>query len=1039
MSLVLIAAIHTAKTQSIDAVQGLNPPLSTDSVVYFQLIPESGAGTIIDALFALSEGPVTAYADCSTILRFNNTQSSPYLDVHDGGYTRTNNVEIELGSVYHCWFDISFETQTYSTYVMTDEMESPTLIHEDAAFRKSGISSLALWTVVHYDPSSANTLQVTSAGYVSAIGEFVSDGHLTASDFGELDHTNRAISNIPPNLPVKDFIEGITYFQSAALQLEDSENNPVALDSDAFIETNMTLTVTGIETSVYALNVRPVSDDNQIISAFTANLNHTSNIISGLDNDIPLQQFKSGIILPPYASARIINDTTQVEETDPALIITTYQKVEVTSESGLVKEYNISIGSSSQPTTFISNSIRTFDQITLENYDLGSGIEWHISTSDHPLPGSRLNIMDEDVWIYFENIKPQDFFDHYLSLIHVNGHPAELDVNLRLVQYGDGCVIIGHSENYEALTVYSETNLSGDEKELDLFTYHRSDSLKEMEDNISSFILKKGYMATLAANTNGTGASEVYIASQEDLIVNELPTGLAKEASFVRVIPWRWVNKKSFSDGNYEKNEILNSSWRYNWDNSASSTLNIEYVPMRHNPNWPAYSNMTGRRDVTHALHFNEPDNPVDDGYSTVEEAIRQWPNMLATGLRIGTPAPTDGGVGWLYDFIDACEENNYRVDFVAIHFYRGGQSTTQFYNFLKAIHDRTGLPIWVTEWNNGANWTCCDPTYESQAQTISDWVDMLEAAPFVERYALYGRVEETRQMFYGNTLELTPAGEVYRDKTSTFAYQGDITPNKNPFPADEALEIQPQVALHWNPSSNTRAQQVYFGDSYPPEYHGYLAGKSDQFQLEELDYSKTYYWRVDEYIDGQWVKGEDWEFQTITFIKPYDPSPADQSDHTDLHPILSWSSDTLKSQLHHLYLGETPDDWDYHIVLPDSITSYEMDQLKIDKHYYWKVDEQLKLKNGEQVTIEGDLWEFSIRTLLHTVTSPRLKTYPVPATHYLKLDGLAPNALVEVYDLSGNKLLSTSYKTQLDLKRLPHGLYIIRTPHFQPLKIIKQ
>jgi hypothetical protein len=74
------------------------------------------------------------------------------------------------------------------------------------------------------------------------------------------------------------------------------------------------------------------------------------------------------------------------------------------------------------------------------------------------------------------------------------------------------------------------------------------------------------------------------------------------------------------------------------------------------------------------------------------------------------------------------------RVDFVAIHYYwcydpsNPSGAASQMYNFLKAVYDQTKRPIWITEWNNGADWTGCgDPTFAQQQACIASMVDMLE------------------------------------------------------------------------------------------------------------------------------------------------------------------------------------------------------------------------------------------------------------------------------------------------------------------------
>jgi hypothetical protein len=84
--------------------------------------------------------------------------------------------------------------------------------------------------------------------------------------------------------------------------------------------------------------------------------------------------------------------------------------------------------------------------------------------------------------------------------------------------------------------------------------------------------------------------------------------------------------------------------------------------------------------------------------------------------------------------------------------------------------------PLWVTEWNNGANWTgCADPTFAQQQAAVSKMVAMLESAPFVERYALYNWVEDVRRLEWDDS-SLTAAGVTYRDRASANAYVQDAS-----------------------------------------------------------------------------------------------------------------------------------------------------------------------------------------------------------------------------------------------------------------------
>ncbi|MDB6033180.1 MAG: hypothetical protein JWM16_3518 [Verrucomicrobiales bacterium] len=166
----------------------------------------------------------------------------------------------------------------------------------------------------------------------------------------------------------------------------------------------------------------------------------------------------------------------------------------------------------------------------------------------------------------------------------------------------------------------------------------------------------------------------------------------------------------------------------------------------------------------------------------TVADAISSWPDLLGTGLRVGAPAVSDGGLNWLYDFMSQADAAGLRVDFVPVHYYRcygnvgdPNGTATQFYNFLKGIYDVVKRPLWVTEWNNGANWTgCADPTFAQQDAAVAAMINMLDNTPFVERYALYNWVEDVRRVKWDDG-SLTDAGVTYRNKVSPMAYRQEM------------------------------------------------------------------------------------------------------------------------------------------------------------------------------------------------------------------------------------------------------------------------
>ena len=367
-----------------------------------------------------------------------------------------------------------------------------------------------------------------------------------------------------------------------------------------------------------------------------------------------------------------------------------------------------------------------------------------------------------------------------------------------------------------------------------------------------------GYMATIATNPNGTGFSKVYVAQDHDLEVSILPPEFDNEVQFVRVFPWRWVSKKGSSDIGPE---TLNAAWHYNWNNNLESPLDWEYVPIKQQPFWPGTP--TNKQDVTHFLGFNEPNNPVEDAYinlnnGSVDAAIAHWPSLLSPGLRIGSPAVTDGGKAWLYEFMDSAIANDLRVDFIAIHNYQCGHSASSLRNWLQDVYDRYHLPIWLTEFNNGANWTGCgDPTQQQNAAVIGSFIDMMDNTPWIERYSIYSRVEAVRELTYGDG-SLTPTGQVYYDNDSPIGYVQQPTNSHN----SEGRSVA-RLPL----DGDTLDHAGYGHNGQVSGFPSYVAGQVDQ--ALDLDGTSNFVRLPESAIDGDeftfaawvnWDGGGNWQ-----------------------------------------------------------------------------------------------------------------------------------------------------------------------------------
>lgn len=408
----------------------------------------------------------------------------------------------------------------------------------------------------------------------------------------------------------------------------------------------------------------------------------------------------------------------------------------------------------------------------------------HITSAfaKNALQNSTVHLNHEDAWLFFDNIRPSVAVDSLLKHVFVNTAPAVNKNNVRVAIYKHGVVIMPHSPQYKPLTVYSGQNFTGDSASYNLFTYYNG--LGAMDDRIRSFKLKRGYSATLANNADGGGYSRVFIADNEDILVPQLSYLLDETVSFVRTFNWEYVTKKGWcgtGSGGDADTERIHGTWWYSWSADRESRINQEYVPIKQNAGWPGWSQINSKQNVSHLLGYNEPNRP-DQANMTVAQALDQWPEFMKSGLRLGTPSPSDpfGGNGaWLWEFLDSCRARNYRVDYVVIHAY-WHKSAQQWYNDLKWVHDRSGgLPIWITEWNNGANWTTetwptPDRSYSEanankQLNDLKAILNVLDTTSFVERYSIYNWVQDARAMILGGNL--TKAGEYYKNNKSAIAF----------------------------------------------------------------------------------------------------------------------------------------------------------------------------------------------------------------------------------------------------------------------------
>lgn len=466
----------------------------------------------------------------------------------------------------------------------------------------------------------------------------------------------------------------------------------------------------------------------------------------------------------------------------------------------------------STPLLWAQNTVRTVDQVT-EAVVLTEPVDYVITNTTPFTTAGSIDIQNPDATVIFQNIRPSVVISSYLRRVKANGVALSNNSNCRVSIYLHGAIVMPHSDTKNAdgsafypLTFYTGDNLTGESMQ---YNGDARQTEGPWVDTVRSFTLKRGYMLTVANMANGTGYSHCYIANSKDIEV-QMPAQLAGKLGFFRIFRWQWPSKKGSCDVGPDN---LDATWHYNWGAGRTSGTNYEYVPQRHheagNSNgegwkgaWESWENINvSDGTCTHVLGQNEPDNT--SGAKEVYTYVSVIPDnprencatstltdhaaeFLYSGKRIGTFACCNPNTGWVKEYVDWCRQNNIRVDFVATHYYIGGQTPQGCIDRLWALYNVTGLPVWVTEWNNGANWSgeggFTTDTYgwyswgngqDSRMNGI--WLtDVLKRADrsdnyWLERLAVYNAVETKREVWTNNAL--SEGGKLYKAYNSTFAY----------------------------------------------------------------------------------------------------------------------------------------------------------------------------------------------------------------------------------------------------------------------------
>jgi Glycosyl hydrolase catalytic core len=222
------------------------------------------------------------------------------------------------------------------------------------------------------------------------------------------------------------------------------------------------------------------------------------------------------------------------------------------------------------------------------------------------------------------------------------------------------------------------------------------------------------------------------------------------------------------------KLEALRVRWVYTWGAARpdATPAGVEFVPMI----WGYKSKERLQEEIAHArqagagrvLCFNEPDGEKQANL-TVDAVLAAWPELLESGLALGSPGCVHPDNKWMTEFMARADALRHRVDFVSVHSY-GGPNVAALVKKLTETHERYGRPLWITEFAVG-DWKAktADENRHRPADVLAfmkECLPALDELKFLERYAWFPAATTSAPLgpsaLFNPDGSLTPLGECY-------------------------------------------------------------------------------------------------------------------------------------------------------------------------------------------------------------------------------------------------------------------------------------
>lgn len=183
-----------------------------------------------------------------------------------------------------------------------------------------------------------------------------------------------------------------------------------------------------------------------------------------------------------------------------------------------------------------------------------------------------------------------------------------------------------------------------------------------------------------------------------------------------------------------------------------------------------------------------------------------------------------------------------------------------------------------------------------------------------------------------------------------------------NPNPEDGSININTNTNLSWDGGdpdpSDMLTYNIFLGKDQELLVCVESAYSYESYDPGELLHKTQYYWKIDAYDGEDVTEGFIWTFKTETNMPPNipcNPNPSNGSKNINLTVNLNWTGSDPENDtvVYNVYFGNNSNPSIVETNL--SISTYNVDNLKTNTTYYWKIDSY----DGFNLT-EGPIWIFT-------------------------------------------------------------------------------